>query len=81
MACNCYNANNSHKEIKTYTQLLTTLPFRVFLMCGFIPCTHFTTRDLVCPNHWFSRAIWIFRMCMPRWTVYTQLIILTELKH
>ena len=51
MACNCYNANNSHKEIKTYTQLLTTLPFRVFLMCGFIPCTHFTTRDLVCPNH------------------------------
>ena len=32
MACNCYNANNSHKEIKTYTQLLTTLPFRVFLM-------------------------------------------------
>ena len=73
MACNCYNSNHFQEKLNSTAMSRCSfynLAFRVFfLRCGDIPCTHLTTRGLVCANSRFSRAILTFLACMPHRTV------------
>ena len=54
----------STRRLVNVVVLLTTLPFCVFLVFGFIPRINLTTQG-VSRQFEISRAIWAFRPCMP----------------